>query len=176
MTTQNDPRLLETPRPSVEEVRKSLAGELSTRSRLTYTVLLLVDLALAIALGSLWLTEPSLPARTQIAFGLLLAFALTWSGFLLWMLTRRKVMLARHRVLAGRLAVTFCSLFTLGALALGLAQPDQRATGLSAAGMGGFLLLVAVALLISAQRRYRALTARRLDLERELKGGSGSSA
>ncbi|MFP5285478.1 MAG: hypothetical protein ACLGI9_07055, partial [Thermoanaerobaculia bacterium] len=64
------------PRPSLEEVRKSLAGELSTRSRLAYTVLLLVDLGLAAAVGSLWLTEPGLPARTQIAFGLLVAFAL----------------------------------------------------------------------------------------------------
>lgn len=156
------------PRPSLEEIRKSLAGELSTRSRLAYTVLLLVDLGLAVAVASLWLTEPGLPARTHIAFGLLVAFALVWSGFLLWTLTRRKVMLARHRVLAGRLAVTFCSLFTLGALALGLFQPERRATGLSAAGMGGFLLLVAVALLVPAQRRYRELMARRLELEREL--------
>ena len=160
--TTNDPR------PSLEEVRKSLAGELSTRSRLAYTVLLLVDLGLAVAVGSLWLTEPGLPARTHIAFGLLVAFALAWSGFLLWTLTRRKVMLARHRVLAGRLAVTFCSVFTLGVLALGLFQPERRAMGFSAAGMGGFLLLVAIALLIPAQRRYRELMARRVELEREL--------
>lgn len=160
--TTNDPR------PSLEEVRKSLAGELSTRSRLAYTFLLLVDLGLAAAVGSLWLTEPGLPVRTHIAFGMLLAFTLGWSGFLLWTLARRKVLLARHRVLAGRLAVTFCSLFTLGALALGLLQPERRATGLSAAGMGGFLLLVAVALLVPAQRRYRELTARRGELEREL--------
>lgn len=156
------------PRPSLEEVRKSLAGELSTRSRLAYTVLLLVDLGLAVAVGSLWLTEPGLPARTQIAFGLLVAFALTWSGFLLWTLTRRKVMLARHRVLAGRLAVTFCSFFTLGALALGLLQPDQRDTGLAMAGMGAVLLLAAIVILVPAQRRYRELMARRLELEREL--------
>lgn len=156
------------PRPSLEEVRKSLAGELSTRSRLVYTVLLLVDLGLAMAVASLWLTEPLLPARTQIAFGLLVAFALTWSGFLLWTLTRRKVMLARHRVLSGRIAVTFCSIFTLGALALGLFQPDRQAAGLAMAGMGGVLLLVAVALLVPAQRRYRELMARRVELEREL--------
>jgi hypothetical protein len=171
----NDPRPLETPRPALEEVRKSLAGELSTRSRLLYTLLLLVDLTMAAALASVWLTEPSLPVRTHIAFGLLLVFALTWSGFLLWTLTRRKVLLVRHRVLAGRLAVLFCSLFTVGALTLGLSQPDQRAVGLSMAGMGGFLVLVAVVLLISAQRRYRELTARRRHLERELEGGSGSS-
>ena len=174
--TKNDLLLLETPRPAAEEVRKSLAGELSTRSRLLYTLLLLVDLTMAAALGSLWLTEPSLPARTQIAFGLLLVFVLTWSGLLLWTLTRRKVLLARHRVLAGRLAVLFCSLFTFGALALGLTQPDQRATGFSAAGMGGLLLLVATVLLIAAQRRYRELTARRRYLERELEGGGSSSA
>lgn len=156
------------PRPSLEEVRKSLAGELSTRSRLGYTVLLLVDLALAVAVGSLWLTEPGLPARTQIAFGLLVAFALAWSGFLLRTLTRRKVMLARHRVLSGRIAVTFCSLFTLGALVLGFFEPDRRETGLAMAGMGAVLLLVAVALLVPARRRYRELMARRLELEREL--------
>ena len=160
--TTNDPR------PTLEEVRKSLAGELSTRSRLVYTVLLLVDLGLAVAIASLWLTEPSLPARTHVAFGMLVAFALAWSGFLLWTLTRRKVLFARHRVLAGRLAVTFCSLFTLGALALGLFQPERRAAGLAMAGMGGALLLVAVALLVPARRRYRELMARRGELEREL--------
>lgn len=174
--TTNDPRPLETPRPAAEEVRKRLAGELSTRSRLLYTLLLLVDLTLAAAVGSLWLTEPSLPARTHIAFGLLLAFALTWSGFLLWTLTRRKVLLAWHRVLAGRLAVVFCSIFTLGALGLGLAQPERRGVGFSMAAMGGFLLLVAIAILLAARRRYRELTARRRHLERELEGGGSSGA
>ena len=162
MMTENDPR------PSLEEVRRSLAGELSTRSRVAYTVLLLVDLATVAAVASLWLTEPGLPVRTQIAFGLLVAFALIWSGFGFWTLTRRKVMLARHRVLSGRLAVTFCSIFTLGALALGLFEPDQRQTGLAMAGMGGVLLLVAIMILVPAQRRYRELMARRVELEREL--------
>jgi hypothetical protein len=60
---------------------------------------------------------------TQIAFGLLLVIALTWSAFFFWTVTRRKVLLAWHRVLAGRLAVLFCSLFTLGALALALTSP-----------------------------------------------------
>jgi hypothetical protein len=170
----NDLRLPESPRPTVEEVRKSLAGELSTGSRLLYILLLLVDLTLAASVASLWLTEPYLPARTQIAFGLLLGFALSWSGFILWTLTRRKVLLARHRVLAGRIAVLFCSLFTLGALALGLTQVGQRATGFSAAVMGGLLLSVAVVLLLSAQRRYRELIARRRLLEQELEGGGSS--
>lgn len=169
--TMNDPRPHDTPRPAAEEIRKSLAGELSTRSRLLYTLLLLVDLTLASAVGSLWLTEPSLPVRTHIAFGLLLGFALTWSGFLVWTLTRRKVLLVWHRVLAGRLAVLICSLFTLAALTLGWTQPELRAPSFSAAGMGGFLLLVATLLLVTAQRRYRELTARRRHLERELEGG-----
>jgi hypothetical protein len=174
MMTMNDPRPLETPRPAAEELRKSLASELSPRSRLLYTLLLLVDLAMAVVVGSLWLTEPSLPPRTQIAFGLLLVIALAWSAFFFWTLTRRKVLLAWHRVLAGRLAVLFCSLFTLGALALALTQPDRRAVGFSMAGMGGFSLLAAIVLLTAARRRYSELTARRSRLERELESGSDS--
>lgn len=166
MTT--DPRTFETPRPSAEEVRQSLASKLSTRSRVFYTLVLLFDLGTAAVVGSLWLTEPTLPPRTQIAFGLMLVAALTWSGFLLWTLTRRTVMLAWHRVVAGRIAVLFCSIFTLGFLALGLTQPDVRAVGFSASGMGGVFLLVAVVLLVTAQRRYRKLTARRHHLERQL--------
>lgn len=155
--------------PEVQALAEHLGGELDLiRTFPAYPPVLPLPEAVV--------TEPSLPARTQIAFGLLLVFVLTWSGFLLWTLTRRKVLLVRHRVLAGRLAVLFCSLFTFGALALGLTQPDQRATGFSAAGMGGFLLLVAVVLLIAAQRRYRELTARRRYLERELEGGGSSAA
>lgn len=155
-------------RPTAREIRENLAKALSTRSRVFYTLVLLFDLAAAIVVGSLWLTEPSLPQRTQIAFGLMLAAALTWSGFLLWTLTRRTVMLAFHRLIAGRIAVLFCSLFTLGFLALGLTQANLRAAGFSAAGMGGLLLLLASALLLTAQRRYRELITRRHQLEQQL--------
>jgi len=148
--------------------RDSLSRELSTRSRVLYTLVLLFDLAAAVVVGALWLTEPILPQRTQIAFGLMLTAALTWSGFLFWTLTRRKVLLAWHRVIASRLAVLFCSIFTLGFLVLGLTQPDVRAMGFTAASMGGVFLLVTGALLITAQRRYRELTVRRHHLEQQL--------
>ena len=146
-------------KPSVEEMQRRMSTELSVRSRVAHTALLLVSLFVTVAIGSLWLTEPSLPVRTHVSFAVIVAIGLSWVVFAWWVLTRRQVLLAGHQVIAARMAVAFCAVFVAGALAMG-----GRA-GYAAAGTGVVLLVVAIAMLISARRRFHELIERRRALE-----------
>lgn len=154
-----------TPRPSVREMQERLAAELAPGPRIAYTLLLLFDLSVGAAVASLWLTEPSLPLRTHVAFALILAIAVAWAAYFLRVLVRRKVFLAGQRVVAGRLATVFTGLFTLGALLLALLVSEQRAVGLAAAGFGAVMFAVAVTILRAARRRLDELLERRRELE-----------
>ena len=164
-----DPRsaALPSPRPSVAEMQRRLASELSLGQRVLYTLLLVADLAVGVAVGSLWLTEPALPPRTRIAFAAIVAVAAVWAAALGWTLARRKVLLARHRLVTSKIAVAASALFTAGALAVALADPGLRATGLAAGTLGALLLLVAVLLWRRAAGHYRRLAERVRHLEEE---------
>lgn len=157
----------DSPKLSVAEVQRLIAGELSLPGRLAYTALLVVSLAMAGILGSLWLTEPSLPFRTQLAFGTMLAIALSWVAYATWVLTRRRVLLAGHRIIAARMAVAFTTIFTTASLAAALWSPVGRAA-YGASGTGVVMLVVALGMLLSARRRFETLMQRREALEREL--------
>ena len=141
-------------------------AELSLPSRLGHVALLLGAITMTIIVSSLWLTEPQLPLRTRIAFAIMVAIGLSWAAFAVWVLTHRRILLARHRIVAGRLAVTFTAVFALGALGVGVAT--GRPEALSAAGLGTVMLVVAVALLIRAHREFSRLASRRDTLGREL--------
>lgn len=158
----------EAPRPSVAEMQSRLAAELSTKSRAGYVLLLLFDLAVLAAVGSLWLTEPELPLRTHLAFGGIVLGTLAWAAFFAWTLARRKVLLARHRVVAGRIAVTFTGLFTAGALLLAALVVPMRAPGLAAGVFGVALLAVAWLVLRRARDRFDELRDRVQRLQAEL--------
>ena len=103
---------------------------------------------------------------TMSISALMVVIGLSWVAFALRVLTRRRVLLARHRVVAGRLAVTFTALFALGALAVG--YQTGRAAPYGAAAAGFVLLAAAVAILVQANRTFARLTERRRTLEREL--------
>jgi membrane associated rhomboid family serine protease len=154
--------------PSESDVRAWIEGELSSRARFGYTIALLLDLIVGAVIASLLLTEPSLPGRTRIAFGVMLAIAAAWAAFFGWTLTRRTLFPAWHRVVAARLAVAFTSVFVLGALALALVAPDMRQTSLAAAAAGGVLLGMAAVILVRARRQHRTLLSRKEQLEREV--------
>lgn len=156
------------PRPSVAEMQQRLAVELSTRARVVLTLLLLVDLAVGIVVLSLWLTEPSLPLRTQVAFGLLLAGAAAWAIYFGWTLSRRKVLLARQRVITGWIAFSFTGLLTLGCVVLAITQPSARNLAFTAAAMGATFCVGAGLLLQRAHAGYQELVDRREALAREL--------
>ena len=141
-----------------------LDAELSLKARVAHVALLLVALIATAGLLSLWLTEPALPARTHAAFALLVAINVSWTLYALRVLTHRRVLFARHRIIAGRMAVTFTSVFLAGAVAVGVTT--GAAAAFLAAGLGVGMLVAAVAVLARAHRAHARLTARRLELER----------
>jgi len=157
----------EVPAVSAEEMKRLLSDELSLRSRLGYTALLLLALAMTVVIASLWLTEPALAVRAQIAFALMIAIGLSWIGYALWVLTRRRVLLAGHRIIAARMAVTFSGLFVAGFAAIGWWDPEQRAAFI-AAGFGVVWLAAAIGLLLRARKHFARLLERRRALELEL--------
>jgi hypothetical protein len=154
--------------PAAVEVRRLLASELSLASRLGYTALALASASVAGVTGALLMTEPGLPARTQAALGAVTLIGLAWTVFAVWVLSRRRVLFAGHRVVASTMAVTFTAAYALGALALALGGGFGR-PAFAAAGLGGLMLAVAVALLVRAVRARRALEDRRAELERQLR-------
>ena len=159
---------------SEREIQEMATDRMSMGSRLRYVALLLVAAAGAAVAGSLWLTEPVLPARTQLAFALLLGINLSWAVFAIWVLTRRRVLLARHAVVSARMAVAFSALFAVGAWAIGRwsAGPSMYA----AAACGLVMLAAAIALLVRADRRFAQLVERRREIERALGKGRAAGA
>jgi len=149
---------------SVADMQRLIAGELSLLSRIGYTALLLIALGFAGAIGSLWLTEPWLPLRTHVAFATMVAIALSWVAYSLWVLTRRQVLFAGHRIIAGRMAVAFCTIFVIGSLVTGIWGGGGRAA-YGAAAFGVPMLAIAIGVLVSARRRFRDLMERRRALE-----------
>jgi hypothetical protein len=140
--------------------------ELSLRSRLGYVALLLGALMMTTVVGSLWLTEPSLPRRTHVGFALMTVIGISWVVFAVRVLTHRRVLLARHGIVAGRMAVTFTSVFVLGALAAIFTAGGAAAY--AAAATGVVMLGAASVLLGRAHRTFAQLTERRDVLAREL--------
>lgn len=154
-----------TVRPTATEIRRMLETELSMRARIAYTFLLLFDLCMGAAIVSLWVTERGLPPRTHIAFGVMTVIAISWATFFIWTLSRRKVLLARHRVVSGRLAVAFTAAYTVGAALIATMQANMRGAGIVAAALGGIMLALAVAWLVRSRRRLAKLLDRKRVLE-----------
>ena len=150
----------------IEDLRRLTEVELSTAARTAYVCLLLAASAMTAIVAALLLTEPSLPLRTSLALGVLAVIGVSWAGFAGWVLTRTRVLLGHHRVVAGRMAVTFSSVFCAGALAVGYAT-GSRSAG-AAAALALIMVLVATALLIRARRGVERLSKRRDELERQL--------
>lgn len=149
---------------SARDMQRIVASELSVRARLSHTALLLVSAAMTTVVCSLWLTEPALPLRTQAGFALIAAIGVSWTAFAAWVLTTRRVLLAWHQVIAARMAVVFCGIFVAGCLTL--ASWGGMGRGAYAAGIVGMaMMVVAIALLISARRRVARLTARKRQIE-----------
>ncbi len=154
---------LNPPETLAGDLRRLTAQELSLPSRLRYVALLLVAATLSTVVIALLATEPTLPRRTSMALGVLAIIGVSWTTFATWVLTHRRVLLAGHRVVAGRLAVVFCGVFVVGALAVGLTT--SRVSPFAAAAMGAVMLAVALALLSRARRQFAQLSRRREELE-----------
>lgn len=148
---------------TVDVARRIAEAELSSRPRVAHGVLLAAALTMTVIVAALWLTEPDLPLRTRIALGVLTAIGAGWGGYAAWVLTRRRVLFARQRVIAGWLALLFTTVFTVGAFAIGVA--GELRAGLAAGGLGLWLVAVSTLLLTRARRRLAALVDRARALE-----------
>lgn len=148
---------------AIQKGRSVAVAELSRWPRIAHSVLLAAALTGAIMTLSLWLTEPDLPFRTRAAFATLTLIGLTWAGYAAWVLTQRRVLYARQRVLAGWLAVTFTSAFTVAAFTTGVVAGTP--VGFAAGTMGLVLVGASLMLLARARRRLATLLARRRELE-----------
>ena len=148
----------------VKAIQARLAGELSMRARIGYASLLAVSVLMATTVAALSLTEADLPARARAAFSLLIVIGLSWAAFAGWMLARRRVLLAGHRVLATRMALVCCSVYTVACLALGVSG-QAGSSAFIAAGLGAAQTIVAGLLYAQARRGVDALVARRRALE-----------
>jgi hypothetical protein len=158
--------VVRSPASLVTDMQRLSRTELSRGGRLGHVLLALVASAMTIVVVSLWLTEPALALRTQTAFAALTGIGAGWTAFSLWVLRAKRVMLARHRQVAGRLAVVFASVFTVGCLVLALTAGTDAAR--PALAMGLVLLAVAVVIWRRAEVTHARLVARRTQLEIEL--------
>lgn len=140
--------------------------ELSVKARAGHVALLLAGLCMSVVTASLWLTEPQLPLRTGVAFAAMTVIGLCWAAYAAWTLTRRQPLLAFHRVVATRMALTFCSAATAGSLYLALVE--ERAAAWPASIAFGAMTLLAAILLAQARRRYHRLHAHKAQLEQRL--------
>jgi hypothetical protein len=154
------------PATLTEDLRRLTALELSLPSRLRYLALLLAAAAVSAIVIALLVTEPALPTRTSVALGVMGGAGVSWMIFATWVLTRQRILLSSHRIVAGRLAVVFSTLFVIGALSVGLTT--SNASPFAAAAMGAVMLAAAVAMLARAKRHFAQLSKRRDELQRLL--------
>lgn len=151
------------PATLADDLRQLTAQELSLPSRLRYVGLLLAASTMTSIVTALLVTEPRLPLRTSVALGVMGVIGVTWMVFAAWVLTRKRVLLGSHRIVAGRLAILFSTVFVIGALNVG--WTISTAAPFAAAAMGTVMLSVAVTMLVRAKRRFAQLSKRRDELQ-----------
>jgi hypothetical protein len=147
---------------SLHDVRKLAGSELSLKARVGYVALLLVSTGMTAVIASLWLTEAFLPLRAQLAFGVMCFIGVSWAALALWVLSRRRPLFARDRVIAGGMAVTFTSVFVAGGLAAVILVNNAAAYGVLTTGL--LMLGLALKVLAGARQRFAELSARRAAL------------
>lgn len=155
------------PGAAIADMQRLAAAHLSLPSRLGHTVLLVVSLTVATAIGSLWATEPALPARAHAGFAAVVGIALAWAAFAGWVLARRRVLFGADQVLAATMALAFTALGAVGFVAVGYWGGAGRAAYVGAL-VHAALFGVAAVLLVRARRRVDSLSRRRRELEQQL--------
>jgi hypothetical protein len=151
---------------SLMHIHELVKGETSMKRRIGYVALLLAAVAMTTVIIALWATEPALPLRTHATFGVMSVIGASWVALAAWALTTRRVLFARDRVIAARMALAFSSVFAAGALAMLIATGSAAAAG--ALGTGVVMVMAATVVLRRAHGRFAALSARRAELERML--------
>jgi hypothetical protein len=154
------------PHPVPASLARTIAAETSLRSRIGHLAVGLAGGLGATLIALLWATEPdALPARTQAAFGGLIAVGLAWAAFAGWVLARRRPLYGYDQVLGAWIALTAST--ATGVVGVIVTAARGSAAAASAAALaGGTLVAVAVLLLVRAHRRRRGLLRRRDELRR----------
>ena len=148
---------------SLHDIRERAGAVLSLKVRVGYVALLLVSVAMTVIIASLWLTESALPPHTHLAFGAMCVIGASWSLLSLWALRARRPLFARDRLIAGRLAVTFTSVFAAAGVAA--VTISGSAASYVVLTTGVVMLVVAIRVLVTAARLHAQLQARRVALE-----------
>ena len=155
------------PSPALEaELQRLTTRALSPLAQYGHVALLLASLMTSIMLAALLTTEPTLPVRTQLAFAVMLGIGAGWVSYATWVLRRRRPLMAKHRVVAGRMAVAFTALFFIGAG--GMAMVTGTVAFQLATALAGGLVALALVALRTAHAEVARLEVRRQQLEREL--------
>ncbi|GAA3303161.1 hypothetical protein GCM10020218_100070 [Dactylosporangium vinaceum] len=139
-----------------DDMLDRLSGRLSRPRRLAVVGVLLAGAAMTLLISLLWVTEPELPARTQLAFAGLVAVGLAWVGYAAWVLTSRLPLYALDRVVAAWLG--------LGATVAVAVPVALIAAAPLALAVVGALLALAVTNLVRSRRRRAALLRRKREL------------
>jgi hypothetical protein len=147
---------------SLQDVRNLAGAELSLKARMGYVALLLASAGMTVVVTSLWLTEPGLPMRTQIAFGAMSLIGASWLLLSIWALSTRRPLFARDRVIAGRMAVVFTSVFMMGAVAAVILVGNAMSYAVLATG--AVMLGLAIRAWSIARKRFAELAGRRAAL------------
>lgn len=134
---------------SAEETIAGLQDSLSLRRRVRSVVQLTGASAVVTLVTALWLTEDSLPLRTQVGFAALILIGLLTMAGGARALRRRGQLFARDRVIAGWIATGFAVL-----LAAGLALAGRGLLGVPVA-------LAAIGFLVFTQLARKRLERRR---------------
>jgi peptidoglycan/LPS O-acetylase OafA/YrhL len=140
---------------NAEDVVSRLDRRLSLRRRVATVAVALAGAAVAAVVLALWATEPHLPARTQVAFGVIATGGLGWVGYGVWVLRRRTPLLALDRVVAGWLALAVTTAVGLTVTAIALSRGRGEFTVLA----GVFVLVAAIN--VARARAYRGKLLRR---------------
>lgn len=99
---------------SAEETIAGLQDTLSLRRRVRSVVQLCGASAVVALVGTLWLTEDSLPAQAQVGFGVVVVAGLVVAVRAARVLRRRGRLFARDRMVASWIASAFAVLLALG--------------------------------------------------------------
>lgn len=144
---------------SVADMQERVRAEVGMPSRLGYTALLVAGAGMAGLSASLLATEPALPARTRIAFALLIVVGLAWASFAGWVLARRRVLFGRQQVVAASMALVITLVFLAGAAAV------RERIGYGGIATAAVMCGAALAMLVRARRRVARLSERLRALE-----------
>ena len=137
-----------------------VGAELSRGARARYVAVLLAALVVTGVVAALWATEPNLPTRTHVAFGLIVTIGVLWVAVASWVLTRRHPLYAQDRVLAATAAVVATTV--AGSATTVIAVLRGGTLAVVTAGMtSATMLAAALALLVQARARRADLIARR---------------